>query len=133
MPNGNTLCAMGSWCQTAAGRWCNGCSPDLQGMLAADKRRPHALGVPNLFHLGARLGLVHSEHIPAISIKESRDPVVGDAVDMHRDFLQLLHRRTELGKILVGQVLEIHRDMDVGHAEAADACRLVRQSLLMTV
>src|SRR5260370_1430804 len=55
--------------------------------LAADKSRPHAFGVPNLFHLGACLGLIHAKHIPAISIKEGRDPVVGDAVHMHRDFL----------------------------------------------
>src|ERR1700675_3169875 len=54
-------------------------------------------------------------------------------MDMHRDFLELPHRRTEPGEILVRRVLEINRDMDVGHAEAADTCRLVRQSLFMAV
>src|SRR5438445_2898992 len=36
-------------------------------------------------------------------------------------------------KILVRRILEIHRNMDVGHAETADARRLVRQRLVMGV
>src|SRR6266700_1118672 len=54
-------------------------------------------------------------------------------MDMHRDFLELGHRRTEHDEIIVSRVLEIDRNMDVGHAEAADTCRLVRQSLFMAV
>ena len=61
--------------------------PQRSLALATDKRRPNTLGVPNLFHLGAGLGVIHSEHIPAISIKESRDPIIGDTVDVHRHFL----------------------------------------------
>jgi hypothetical protein len=60
--------------------------PQRSLALATDKRRPNTLGVPNLFHLGACLGLIHFEHIPAISVKESRDPIVGDAVDVHWHF-----------------------------------------------
>src|SRR5215467_9363310 len=50
---------------------------------------------------------------------------------VHRDFLQLLHHGAKLIKVAVGRVLKIDRDMDIRHAETADACRLVRQSLLV--
>src|SRR6516162_10544493 len=95
------------------------------GALTSDKRRPHTLGMPNLFHFGARLCLIHSEHISAITIEEGRDPVVGDTVDVHRHLVQLLHDRAELLEIPVGRVLKIHRYMDIRHAESAYACRLV--------
>src|SRR5438132_1535215 len=36
-------------------------------------------------------------------------------------------------KILVRRILEIHRNMDVGHAKTVDARRLVRQRLVMGV
>lgn len=55
--------------------------------LPLDKRRPDALRVPNLFHLGARLGLVHSKHIATIAVEKGRDPVVRNAVNVHRDIL----------------------------------------------
>ena len=38
---------------------------------ATNKRRPHPLGLPNLFHIGARLGLVHAKHIATIAIEKS--------------------------------------------------------------
>src|ERR1700761_2710949 len=83
----------------------------------ADECCPNTRGMPNLFHPGPRLRLVDAEHIAAISIKEGRNPIVGDAVDMHRYMLQLLHHRTELGEVLGSRVLEIRRDMDVDHAQ----------------
>jgi hypothetical protein len=36
-------------------------------------------------------------------------------------------------EILVGRILEIHRNVDVRHTETADARRLVRQCLVMGV
>ena len=39
--------------------------------LAVHKRRPDALWVPNLFHVGARPGLVHAKHIATIAIEKS--------------------------------------------------------------
>jgi hypothetical protein len=67
--------------------------------------------VPNLFHVGARLRLVHAKHIPAAPIEECRNSVVRDAMDVHRHILQLLHDGAELIEILVGRVLKIDRDM----------------------
>jgi len=37
-----------------------------------DERGPDALGVPNLFHLGTRLLVVHCEYIPAVSIENAK-------------------------------------------------------------
>src|ERR1700730_4168323 len=54
--------------------------------LALDKRRPQAFGVPSLFHVSACLLLIHAKHIPAIPVEERGDPVVGDAMNVHRDF-----------------------------------------------
>src|SRR5271165_4614296 len=42
-----------------------------QDVLATNKRRPHSLGLPNLFHIGARLGLVRAEHVATIAIEKS--------------------------------------------------------------
>ena len=89
--------------------------------------------MPDGLHLGARLRLIHAEHIPVIAVEESRDPVIGDAVHMHRDILQLLHDGAELPEVLFGRVLEIDRDVDVLHAEPADARSLVGQRLLVRV
>ena len=89
--------------------------------------------MPNLFHVGARPGLVHAKHISAVPIEESRNPIVRDAMDVHWHVHQLLHDGAELIKILVGRVLKIDRDMDVRHSETADARCLVWQSLLMAV
>src|SRR3984893_1684375 len=61
-------------------------SSSYRKALALDKRRPRALGVPNLFHVGACLHLIHAKHIPAIPVEERGDPVVGDAMNVHRDF-----------------------------------------------
>src|ERR1700722_10805719 len=47
--------------------------------------------------------------------------------------LQLLYDRAELLEVLVGRILEIHRNVDIRHTETADARRLVRQRLLMGV
>jgi len=101
--------------------------------LTTDKCRPHPLGVPNLFHLGARLCFIHSEHIAAIAVEEGRDPVIRDAVDVYRHLFQLLHDCAELREIPVGRVLKIDRYVEIRHTEPAYACRLVRQSLLMRV
>src|SRR6266436_6687314 len=54
-------------------------------------------------------------------------------MDMYRDFFYLFHGRAELGEVPVSRVLKINRDMDIRHAETADACRLIRQSLFMAV
>ena len=89
--------------------------------------------MPNIFHIGTRLRLIRAEHIPAISVEKGRDPVVRDAMNMHPDLSQLLHRGAEPAEVLVSRVLKIDRDVDVRHAETADTCRLVRQSLLMGV
>jgi hypothetical protein len=44
---------------------------------------------------------------------------------MHWDIFELLHDGAELLEVLFGRILKIHRDMDVGHAEPADAGSLV--------
>ena len=54
-------------------------------------------------------------------------------MDMHRHVLQLLDHGAELAEVLVGRILEVDRDMDVGHAEPADAFGFVRQRLLMSM
>ena len=53
---------------------------------ATDKRRPDALGVPNLLHVGTRRGFAHGKHVAAIAAKEGGHPVVRDAMDVNRDF-----------------------------------------------
>lgn len=53
---------------------------------ATDKRRPDALGVPNLLHVGTRRGFAHGKHVAAIAVKEGGHPVVRDAMDVNRDF-----------------------------------------------
>jgi hypothetical protein len=52
---------------------------------------------------------------------------------MQPNILQLLHDRAELLGVLVGRILKIDRDVDVGHAETGDACRLVREGLFVGV
>ena len=54
-------------------------------------------------------------------------------MDVHRNFLQLLHDRAESVEILVARILKIDWYVDVCHAETADACRLIRQCLFMGV
>ena len=54
---------------------------------ATDKRRPDALRVPNLLHVGTRLGFGHAKHVAAITVEEGGNPVVRDAMDVNRDFL----------------------------------------------
>ena len=49
--------------------------------------------MPNRFHVSARLGLVHAEHIATISIEKRRDPVVRDAMDVYGDVIQPLHEK----------------------------------------
>ena len=51
------------------------------------KLDPDAFGLPDGFHFGARLGLVHAEYVAAKAIEERRDPSVGDAVHVHRGIL----------------------------------------------
>src|SRR5215470_13917009 len=82
-----------------------------------DERGPDALRMPDRLHFGARLCGVHTKHIPAIATEESGDPVIGDAVDVHRYILQLLHDHTELLEVLVGRILKVDRDMDIGHTQ----------------
>ena len=53
---------------------------------ATDKRRPDALRVPNLLHVGTRPGFAHAKHVAAIGVKEGGHPVVRDAMDVNRDF-----------------------------------------------
>jgi hypothetical protein len=53
---------------------------------ATDKHRPHALRVPNLFHIGTHLGLVLTKHIATITLEKGRNSVIRNAMDMHRDF-----------------------------------------------
>jgi hypothetical protein len=89
--------------------------------------------MPNRIHVGARLRVVPPEHIPAIPIEEGRDPVIGNAVHVHRDILPLLHYRAELLEVLLGRVLKINRDVRVGHAETANAARLIQESFLVRV
>jgi hypothetical protein len=116
--------------QLIKGHWnSSSCSKEL----ALDERRPEALRVPNLFHLGTRLGLVHSKHIATIAVEKGRDPIVRNAVNVHWDILELLHYGAELAKILVGRVLKVDRDVNVSHPETADAGGLVRQGLLVGV
>jgi len=50
---------------------------------------------------------------------------------MYRLVLQLPHHGAELAEILVGGILEVDRDMDVRHAEPADARGLVGQRLFV--
>ena len=38
--------------------------------LMTDKRRPYTLGVPNLFHIGARLYFIYTKNIATITIEE---------------------------------------------------------------
>jgi hypothetical protein len=62
----------------------------LAGLLArraTNKCHPHAVGSPNLFHIGTRLGLIHTEHIATIPVEKGRDSVVRDAMDVYGDFL----------------------------------------------
>src|SRR6516162_8063246 len=47
--------------------------------------------------------------------------------------LKPLHDRAELIEVLVGRVLKIDRDVDINHAEPADARGLVREGLLVGV
>jgi hypothetical protein len=54
---------------------------------ATDKRRPDALRVPNLLHVGTRRGFAHAKHDAAIAVEEGGHPVVRDAMDVNRDFL----------------------------------------------
>ena len=51
------------------------------------KLDPDPSRLPDRFHFGARLGLVHAEYVAAKAIEERRDPSVGDAVHVHRDIL----------------------------------------------
>jgi hypothetical protein len=51
------------------------------------KLDPDAFGLPDGFHFGARLGLVHAKYVAAKAIEERRDPSVGDAVHVHRGIL----------------------------------------------
>src|SRR5208282_3735747 len=102
-------------------------------LTAVYKLGPDAFRLPDRFHLGARLGLVQPEHIAAMAVEKGRDPSIGDTVDVNRDSLQLIHDRAKPLEILFGRVLEIDRDMDIRHAEPADAPRLVRQGLFMGV
>ena len=48
---------------------------------------PDAFGLPDRFHFGARLGLVHPKYVAAKAIEERRDPSVGDAVHVHLGIL----------------------------------------------
>src|SRR5215469_4754572 len=98
-----------------------------------DKRRPDALRVPDPLHVGTRLRFAHAKHVAAIAVKESGHPVVRDAMDVNRDFFQLLHNGAELVEVIIRRVLKIDRNMDVSHAETADARRLVGQGLLVRV
>jgi hypothetical protein len=54
-------------------------------------------------------------------------------MDVDRSIFKPLHDSTELLEIILGRVLKIDRDVDVFHAEAADAGRLVRQRLFVSV
>jgi hypothetical protein len=51
-----------------------------------DKRRPDALRVPDLLHVGTRLRFAHAKHVVAIAVEEGGDPIVRDAMDVNRDF-----------------------------------------------
>ena len=49
--------------------------PDFTALVsrATDKRRPAALRVPNLLHVGTRPGFAHAKHVAAIAVEERRD------------------------------------------------------------
>ena len=100
---------------------------------AADKRRPDAHRAPDPLHVGTRLRFAHAKHVAAIAVEEGGHPVVRDAMDMNRDFFQLLHNGAELVEVVISRVLKIDRNMDVSHTETADARCLVRQCLLVRV
>jgi hypothetical protein len=87
--------------------------------------------VPNIFHGGARLGIIPAEHFPAMPAEERRDPVVRGAIDVHRNILEFGHYSAELLEILFARVLKIDRYVRVGQPESEDARRFVRQSFLV--
>ena len=53
---------------------------------ATDKRRPDALRVPNLLHVGPRPRFAHAKHVAAIAVEEGGHPVLRDAMDVNQDF-----------------------------------------------
>src|SRR5690348_15303304 len=84
---------------------------------AGDELLPDGIGLPGLLHLSPRRGFVHAEYVAAPAIDERRHAVVGDAVDVHGNRLQLGHHGAEPVEIRIRRILEIDRDVDVGHAE----------------
>ena len=66
-------------------------------------------------YVGAGLRVVPAEYIPTIPVEEGRHPVIRDAVHANWSILKLLHHRAELAEVLLGWILEIDRDVRVGH------------------
>lgn len=66
----------------------------------------------------------------AVEKEEGRDAHVGGAVDKDGAVLEGVHHAAEGVEILRGGGLEIHRDVDVGHAEASDETAFVREGII---
>jgi len=75
------------------------------------------LGNPLPRHQRAGGWLSHADHLAMVTVKEGRDAEIGDAMDMHGEFIRL-DSGAERGEMRIVRRIEGHRDMGVAQASS---------------